>query len=196
MPELDDLFEQKVRPELAEDQVSAPKAKVFSLRKNMLGVAATISLLVVATIAFRYFSGGNKQDLYANYYKPFKASNLRSNASEDIFWSGVELYQKQEYAMALPVFQKSLANTEGTDKVQLLIGVCQLQLDQTEAAVTSFSQIQQGMFLEDAKWYLALAHIRLNQEEKAKEVLQDIVAGKGNYAQKATQILKAFNGGK
>ncbi len=48
-------------------------------------------------------------------------------------------------------------------------------------------------YQEDAQWYLALAYLENNQRDDSKEILSGIIAEKGEYLEKAQELLDKLN---
>jgi tetratricopeptide (TPR) repeat protein len=184
--ELDGLFEQTVKPKSIQ-----PTKSDKSFKRFILLMAACVSVMLVALISFQYLRQ-NPAELYADFYKPFKVSNLRSEVKEGVYWSGVELYQKGDFGNALPVFEKSIEEQpEKSNQTHLLIGVCYLQLNQVEKAILEFDNVNvNNEYKQEANWYSALANLKLEETEKAKSILEAIVSNNSLYSQKAKQLLE------
>jgi len=73
-------------------------------------------------------------------------------------------------------------------------GMCYFNLGDYQKALAAFDSIillNVGPFHEEAKWYKAKTLIRLEEIEKAEEVLLDIVAENGFYKNQALVLLKS-----
>lgn len=175
-------------------------AKVVSLGKKKRSrlllrwaSAAAIALFVGSAV---YFVATNSNvsslDLYAQYYQPFADDiQVRNQDAASLHNSASQLYKAKKYDEALPLFKDILKGEPDNAELQIVIGICQLELEHYEQANQSFSAIQNPLFKDQAYWYLAMNFLKQSDMENAKTILETIQPGEFNYA-KAQEILEAF----
>lgn len=104
-------------------------------------------------------------------------------------------YKAKKYRMALSEFDVILK--EHNDEVNALFygGLSYYHLNSNKEALTKLDKVlvnKKTEFNQEAKWYKALTLIKLKQTDKAKNLLQQIVAEKGFYKTKAEEKLKGL----
>ncbi len=183
-----------------QEENTEAKGKVVPLGKRKKqnpvlrwSMAASIALALGAAVYFfatrQNISG---QDLYANYYQPFSEDiNVRNVTAEDIANQASQLYQGKKYKEALPLFLQILEAEPNNAEVQLASGICQLETDNLEKAIQTFSAVSNPLFKDQAQWYLAMIFLKQSDMANAKTVLESIKEGDYNYA-KAQEILDAY----
>ena len=189
--ELGNLFDKTVKPKLAQPQLPETKIRKLPIIRNAWAIAASVTLLLAAIVTFQFLlNKDNTSDLYASNFKPFKASNVRSEVKEGIYWSAVELYQKQDYKAALGVFQ-DVSNEKYQNQRYLFMGNCHLMLGQTEEAIVVLQKVdEKSEFIADAKWYLALSYLKKDRVEKAASLLEELTKQGNLYQNKAQKLLE------
>jgi TolA-binding protein len=165
------IVELSALQELKEKVKSLDKANqpTHSLKsQRILGVAASIILLMIASVLFYAQTFSNKS-LYSKSFTPASdyISELGSDNSE--LELALSIYNKGKYQEALRKF-----NTIKTDESQFYAGQCNLQLKNFTEAVNKFNSVQ-GIYTTEAQWYLALTHLKLNKEQQAILVLDQII---------------------
>jgi len=134
--------------------------------------------------------------LYDEYYTPeLPDMNIRSeqNSPSEHIQKAKRFYREQNFKAALTEFEA--AHKLAPDNISLVYskGICQLSADKNAAALQSFREVLRhgtNRFLEEAKWYKALIHLKENELEKAKSNLIIIQTEEGSYAKKAAELLK------
>ena len=73
----------------------------------------------------------------------------------------------------------------------LLLGNCNLILGNTQAAIANFTRLSStsAELSVQAKWFLALAHLRNGDERRARPLLNEIAGMNVSYTPKAKEIL-------
>lgn len=156
-------------------------------------VAASIALLAGLTY-FVAFESHSPQDLASDYFTPYR--NVvhpieRGEHSEDKKTQAFSAYTSGRYSEAMPLFHQ-LFQEDGTPYLLFYEANTLMQLDRAKEAVPL---LQEHMATDDSladksAWYLALAYLQLDNIDKAKELLRQIVA-EGDYkAGEAQELLE------
>jgi len=98
---------------------------------------------------------------------------VRGESFKTIEYRAFVAYESQDYYKAINLFN-SVKNPDDTYIIYYK-GLCFLALDKTDEAISILSQValdnntddQSENFKEKANWYIALAHIKNNEKEKA-----------------------------
>jgi hypothetical protein len=154
-------------------------------------VAASITLLLVAGFLYKsdVFSP-TSQRAFNKYYQA--ETYARGGCPQELpFFKN---YADGRYQEAL-----DQVNTLPTDSIFCITyfkGLCYLAQDQSATAIPLFSQATEsknGEVKNKAKWYLSMAYLEANDNEKAKKMLQEIAAEPENpYSNPASQIISDF----
>jgi len=176
------------------DEVSLP-AK--SKRKYIWLIAAAAAAVLLLLLAYPVLNApASAQELYAQYYKAYPLPfGDRGEGLDPSFVVAGNLYQDGTYDQALPLLQAISTNPNETDdRIQLALGICQLEAQQFSKALLTFDQIKNessNLYLDQANWYSALTHLQLNDLSTAKTLLQTIATKpKHHFYQPARQLLK------
>ncbi|MEM9921806.1 MAG: hypothetical protein AAF990_27125 [Bacteroidota bacterium] len=150
-----------------------PKASRRSYFRIGLGVAAAVLLLLFAYWAVP--SQQNPRQLYAQYYEFYPLSFSDRDADADIRLSQVDaLYGEGQFAR-LPVLLDTLLAEKEDAKIRLALGISQMELGLFEQALNSLRPlIDQAdlLYFDQALWYSALAHLKLEQVAEAEKLLK------------------------
>lgn len=121
-------------------------------------------------------------------------SNNEINSSST--WDmAVNLYNRGDYKAAVTCFEKILEEKkeEGV-KTSFMLGVSKMRLEEYREAVNPFEKVvshNDNLFIEDAKWYLGICYLNINEKEKAIATFESIAADSGNrYNKMARKSLR------
>jgi len=153
-------------------------------------VAAAVLLLALAIpIGIWLFGKPGNQDLFANFCSPMedRITTMSGDHGHVPFYNGLKAYNKEDYPQAIQFFQQVPRGDSLYDYALLYTGNAQLAEGNTEKAKNTFIKIKEekgGFEAEARTWYLALCHLQLDQPEKAKVYLDQILAKEGPAFQK------------
>ena len=154
-------------------------------------IAAVVALLLVATSLFFFLRTPSSQDLYAEYYHPYRATIVGRGASPEQKNQTEQLYSEGRFAEAIPLLQTLVAETDGTetDRWRLILGNAYLQMDSTTQALDQFEQITDADYQPYARWYTAMSHLKAEDTDAAQKVLQLLANQPSPFRSKAQQLL-------
>lgn len=183
-----------------EVESEAKTAKVLPLNERkkvrpFLRWSIAASIVLAMGAAFYFFINNNTvapDKLYAAYYKPYNETiTSRGNDTNTLINQASQLYQGKDYEAALPLFMEALQIEPNNAEIQLALGICQLETNQSEKANQTFTSITNPLYKEQAQWYLAMNFLKQSDLESAKTTLSEIQSGDFNY-NKAQEILEAL----
>lgn len=162
--------------------------------------AAAIVIAIIGFVAANLFRASTSEaELYAAYYKPAEI-NLSFRSAEDMvdsdLRSAMALYEQQEYAKAINLFEKILEGDESRIGLNLYSGISYMEIQEYALANSKFRKIidhKANAFLESAEWYLGLCYLMTSEKEKAEEIFREIASGSGYYRKEAKRILKMID---
>jgi hypothetical protein len=144
--------------------------------------AAVALLLIIAYAGYHYWGAISQERLFAQNFHPMENPYpvLRSGdpkiADNPELQMALGFYLKGDFAASLPHLENYLADHSPDSQASLLAANVYLQTGRAQQAVQLLLQLQkedpqlQGF----AKWYLALAYLKLGQTESARQLLYSI----------------------
>lgn len=185
-----------------EEKTQTPNiAKRINLARRYFLVAASILFLITSALIYWNMQSGampTGSELFAQYHEVYDLNqNVRGiDASTDPkFQSGLQQYQAKNYSAAANIFQE-LATSNETDMVLAFsLGSAYLnqQTPNLNLASQQFEKIMtdgQSIYVPRAKWYQAMIHLKEENLEKAKPLLEDLAKSKDSFGEKASKILE------
>lgn len=162
--------------------------RVISINRWLIA-AASVLLLVAA---WWYFAPGTStpDQLYAQYYEPYPnvvAPIQKGEPSENQFVRPYQLYERQEYREAIEGFLK-LPNGEISAQFYLALSYLALEQPDCIEPLESLSR-HKGGWQQAATWYLALAHLKFENVDYSKELLESIKKNKAHPFYNQAKIL-------
>jgi TolA-binding protein len=189
-----------LRNKLSEIEKRRREAEV-TVRKPIMPVylkyAAAIT--VVAVIGGTWLFNGNtagNDEIINKYYKSYEppASQRSGQVIDNAdFTLALEFYNTNDYANAALFFSKVVAGNPKDMQSVLLYGVSTFEDKKYPEAKISFTTViddNNNLFIETAKWYLALCYVKTNEKEKAIGLLQVITKEVGIYSKDARKIMR------
>ncbi len=170
-------------------------SKGISWRK--LSIAASLLLLVGVGYFSGLFGSNLSEELFEQHYAVYPNtvySVTRSTDELDVKRKAFTAYESQQYEEAIQLLE-TLKNTETAEPYDFYIGQSQLALGQTADAIGSFESVvdTNGEFTSEARWYLALSHLKNKENTKAKVLLNRIVEDQSYKYEAASVLLKALD---
>lgn len=164
-------------------------------------IAAAILLAVIALPLLQ--SSGSSTDMLAMEYleEPFPNNLIKKdgNASaSELRLRATEAYSAEEYVTAAERYQQLIATGDIQVDDYLYLGLSELYTEQFAASVQHLEAAQplatqSKNFEQEVDWFLSLAYLRNEQNNKAKTLLQKIVESKSWRNQQASALLEQLN---
>lgn len=175
-----------------------PTARRRTLRTFLnpwsLSIAAGI-LLVIGMFAGNFFAP-EPDDLYFQYFEalPVRVDMSVDQPTNALRQEAVAAYVDKDYATAAERFSLLLERDDHTQRDILFTGISQLAAGQAETAANTLGPLLNGdrEVAEAARWYAALANLRLQRTEQSRQLLTRIIAEKSYRWQDATALLEAL----
>lgn len=183
---------------LYEDETKVKRIPTrFTRRKFYYAAASAALLLATGGIVQRLANPDlNSVVAFEKYYTPYEVSvTYRSGneAVDRILINALEKYEDKDYEQALVLFEEVLEYRQKDMAVNLYSGISYMEEEKYQKAANSFNSIianNDNLFIEQAKWYLAMCYLRTEKTEKAKLVLNQIINEDSYYKDKAIKLLK------
>lgn len=167
--------------------------------RNLKYAAAAGVLVVFGAIAL--FRNGNmsNSEIFDKYYRSYEVTAPSRSASSGInqdFLLGVEYYKVHDYKSAALYFSKVVDQDSRNMESTLLYGVSSFEIDNYPEAERSFVKViddNDNLFIEEARWYLALCYIKSDDKDSAVKQLSEIRDSKSIYRKEAAKILRKID---
>ena len=165
----------------------------------------TVRIAVASLAAFILLGGGlylhnNRtipaEKLFEIYYAPYEGlTNVRSSNTQlpYILENAMQKYEKQEYEMALLLFETVLANDGGNITSKFYSGISYLETRRYNVAEKSFTGVinhNDNLFIEHAEWYLGLCYLKTGEYKQAKILFSSIADSGGYHSKNARRLVK------
>ena len=139
-------------------------------RVTQYAIAASV-LLLLGTV---WYDSTYNSRLYDSFYESEKEGTRGVLSEECPDTITISLYYQKKYIEMLDVLNKQPASPCSA----YYKGLCYLELEDGVKAISLFKQAQSSnnKFIKNsADWYMSLAYLKNDEEEKAKEVLEQIL---------------------
>jgi tetratricopeptide (TPR) repeat protein len=158
--------------------------------------AVIAGMILIGSITL--FTGKNfsSEEIMNRYYKAYEPpTTQRSGQSDtnDDFILALEFYNTHDYAKAAILFNKVLKTNPGDMQSIFLNGVANFEERKYPEANQSFVKVisdDNNLFIETAKWYLALCYLKTDEKVKAIHQLKIIKKEGGIYRYDAKKIIR------
>lgn len=174
------------------DIATKPTAKRRSLIP-WLAAAASIALLIVA-LFWLNGSALSSDELYAANFEPYELSLSQRDDVDPQELQAETLYTKGQYSQAIPIFETLIAKGNPSAQLQLGAGIAKLETNRAQEALGHFKAILTSgdlLYQDHARWYSALAHLKLGEEEQSKSFLKILADDEAaDHHEAAIKLLK------
>ena len=130
--------------------------------------------------------------VYPNFY----TSSDSFTDTSSLALTAMKYYTLGNYQIAMETFRKYEPEPRDDGYYNLYAGICFFKCGYTNVAIRHFDESVESfnMFNDKtvARWYMALAMLKVNRVADAKEILLQLVNQNTTYKKKAQDILKAL----
>lgn len=157
-------------------------------------IAAAIILLIGLSL-WQIISNKSSLEIFNRFYTPYQADiSTRSGAKlTDKVQLSYLLYQEGDYEASFEILKNYLAKNFNNQTAHFYYGMNALELQQYDIAIKELESVAEDLstpFSLHAKWYLAMAYLKIEQEEEAIKFLNQLAGTKNLYTEKAEKILR------
>ncbi len=191
----DDLSEFK---DQVQDMIREKESRpvVWFKRKAVKG--ALIGALVLSLSSLGYYAAHvnnapTKEEIFHKYYEPYSVTITDRSGSHEInnlLTHAMEKYKEQDYDQALHLFQRVLQKRDDV-AASLYSGISYMEVQKYQKANQSFEDVvedRDNLYLDQARWYMSMCHIRLGNMEQARNMLSTLAAESDYYREQANEV--------
>lgn len=199
--ETDNNTETTLKPLTVEINKTDEKEIKHLSQKFIFRIAASLAILVAvgSILWLTLFSTAKHETLYTEYYQTYSVPvELRgmTTGEQDVFTNGIKSFDNREYAQALKQFSLVGSDDKNYLAAVFFTGLAHMELQQDKLAVSALKQVAEGQpsnLRSDARWYLALCYIRLDDFTQSKKWLNEVVEANSFHKEKAGELLQKLN---
>ena len=178
---------------------------LYSKKSTLVRLAAVALVLVTlgTPLGFYIFSQRHTPDkLFSQNFTPYqdliteKSTTWDDDTIHQLMHIGFEFYQKSNYDSAVVVFKILYEKDPTSDTIAFYLANSVLATKQPPAAaieiLTSLTA-KETAFNEQSRWYLAMAFLKNNEPERARQQLNLLRNISDSYKEKAATVLHVLN---
>ena len=148
----------------------APHARRIPMRWVM-GIAASLALLITAIFLFR-----PQQDPFVAYFEVYPTTFLtRYDTTNQLILAATQAYNNEAYQEAITQLENLIQTNPDDLRYPFYLGLSHLASGAPDIAIPYLTQVAEepgNLLQEQARWYQALAYLRVGKSEQAKFTLQ------------------------
>jgi len=174
--------------------------KTIANRIHLIRYYAAAALLIVLLISTfqRLSRQPANEKLFSEYFAPYPNTVplVRGGETSTALEPALAQYELGHYNVATALLNTIMASQPDNLIARFYLGICLLEMKDTDKAIQQFDIILKNENFEltpQAKWYVALSHIKNKNIEIAKQILNQIV-NKGEFEyDRSRDLLKKIN---
>jgi TolA-binding protein len=171
------------------------KTKVPVYLKYAAVIAGVFLLGSITLFPGKNLTGDEIINRYYKDYEPPTAQRSGGSEADADFTMALELFNAHDYSKAAILFNKVVKHNPRDMQSELLNGAANFGDKKFLEAKQSYFKVindNNNLFIENAKWYLALCYVKTNEKDKAIQLLEVIKNEKGIYSKDARKIIRRF----
>lgn len=169
-------------------------------QKKSTGKIIRFIIAAAAAVAFLIFmrqlwpQAATSQQLFAQSYEVYDASFSSRDTDAAIDLAQAEkLYKSKAYQQAIPLLENAVQQQSTNAQLQLALGNAYLLNEQAPKAIPLFQSIinrNDALYGDQAKWYLALTYLKLEQTANCKQLIEQLASNpEADFHQEAKALL-------
>ncbi len=184
---------------LQQNEPEKPKVKPLLQRRWFLTAASLALLITAGGIIAGTLKSRPEDKLFGEYYTTmgvpveFRGTELSRSGS---FISGMKAYHKGDFSLSARLLGQVSSTHKQYAAARLFEGLSFMESGAYSSAVAPLEEIADGQGInlrDDARWYLALCHLKLNNQEAARTRLVQLTASASFYSKEAGHLLDDLN---
>ena len=195
---VDEFFREKEAAESGSVESPVNPSRRKSLKYILYPLIAAAAIVGGVLIFNTSITGDLNERLYKQYYAPWTDAGLISRGSESAFTtefnSALNLYFAGDYLKAGSEFEKLADRDPSHAESALFLSLSKMG---TENYMESAELLESFLnrfdtYQPEAKWYLSLCYLKLDQPEKAIALLNDLADLDGKYGHDSQKMLQSL----
>lgn len=157
-------------------------------------IAATILILIGLSL-WQLLLNKSSLEVYNMFYKPYQTdiSTRSGEQLSDKIQLSYLLYQEGDYNASFNILKNYLSENFNDQTAHFYFGMNALELQQYDLAIKELESVAKDLstpFSIHAQWYLAMIHLKTDQQGMAIKYLRQLAESNNFYSERAKKILK------
>lgn len=164
-------------------------------RSGTSWIRAAVAVIIVGFVGLVFYAQRfNNDNLYSSSFSPLADEITNLDDSITDLEQAISFYNLFDYNEAAYRFKSIMDTDPDNQTAAFYYGNCLLLMDDYQNALGVFESLN-DMYYWEGQWYLALTYLKLNQEDKTKEILSRIVRESDDEAiiNRASHLQKSLN---
>lgn len=195
-------YQKNVKKAITLNEREAIKQKLKSYEakpkfRTAYWLSAAVVILFLGGLTWFQLQPSSPEKLFQEYYQSYPnvvAPTVRGESERNLKSDAFYEYDSRNYEKSLTLFSKIYAD-EGVDYALFYKAMSLLELKRYSEAIASFDEFKttdNNAFSPFVKWYKALSYLKLNEKEKAVELLKELSEKENPQQSKAKELLDAL----
>lgn len=131
---------------------------------------------------------------YVTSYDPATTSRSVSLEDDMAYNTAVDFYNRGDYQNAIIWFNKIVEDSSSDNiKSTFMLGVTRMKNSEYNEAIMPLEKVvvhNDNLFIEDARWFLSICYLNVNDTAKARDILEEIANSDSIFRKKAKRNLR------
>ena len=195
-------YQKNVKKAITLNEREAIKQKLKSYEakpkfRTAYWLSAAVVILFLGGLTWFQLQPSSPEKLFQEYYQSYPnvvAPTVRGDSERNLKSDAFYEYDSRNYEKSLTLFSIIYAD-EGVDYALFYKAMSLLELKRYSEAIASFDEFKttdNNAFSPFVKWYKALSYLKLNEKEKAVELLKELSEKENPQQSKAKELLDAL----
>lgn len=171
--------------------------KIIRIQSRKFWAAAALLVILLAVAAVVYFSRpATTETLFASYFSPYQNIITTKSSGQIQVKRAMLYYDLKAYDSAAMMLEKAVGDPLAeSEEVLFYLGNALLASGKTLEAVVPFQKVISidGLFADHARWYLALAYLKMENHDEAIKQLETLSEANSSYSGKARRLLRKID---
>jgi len=195
---VDEFFREKEAAKSGSEETPVNPSRRKSLKYILYPLIAAAAIVGGVLIFNTSITGDLNDRMYKQYYYPWTDAGLISRGGESAFetefYEALDRYFAGDYLEAGSEFEKLAGRDPSHAESALFLSLSKMGADNYEESAELLESFLNRFdtYQPEAKWYLSLSYLKLDQPEKALELLNDLAGLGGKYGRDSQKILRSL----
>ena len=161
--------------------------------------AIFIGLIIISTLVLLSGNSLNIRSFTGKALDDYNALTIHRSGDINVpaeLTRGMELSRQGKYNDAIQQFEMLVDGDQSSIQSNFLNGMANMQIDEYRKAIESFDIVishNDNMFIEDASYYMGLSYLNIEENEKARTILEGLISSDSRYRKSAKKALKSID---
>lgn len=193
--QVEEFFREKDAANAANEKPTTKPSANRSLKRILYPLLAAAAIFTGIMLVLNV-PGDPIERIFNQYYQPLEDGRLISRGQTSglsvNFEEALNLYFEEDYSQSASLFSELSQSDPNQPEYSLFEGLSILGAGEYSKAAAVFDSYlsRYDIFLPEAQWYLSLCYVKLEQSEKAKDLLNELSSLDGKYGVDSKKLLK------